>query len=572
MLRHLSAPRLPARRVPQLLIAAASVICVAGPASSATAKPPVSGSAHGRQAQRNGAAAPASKAGSAPAAKPATAAPAPGRPPAAPAPKTDAAPHAQLAIPVQKITLDNGLRVIMSVDHTSPTVAVAVTYDVGARNEERGRSGFAHLFEHMMFEGSANVPKGEHFKLVSAHGGNLNGTTSSDRTNYFEMLPSSELALALWLEADRMKSLNVSAENFENQRKVVQEEYRMRVSNVAYAPAQIRLSELVFQGYWPYEHDPIGSMQDLDNAQLDWVRAFHDSHYAPNLAVLAIAGDFEADEATQLVHRFFDTGKKQEKVVPYDPAAIVEQTAPRTASLEDAHAKTPAFYYGYAIPPTMQPDHYAVELAMSILTDGESSRMHQRLVRDKALAQEIGGWTDDHRGPDMAGLEVKLAEGARLSDGETAVDAMLDAFAKDGPTDAEMTKVKNRTEAAFLFGLQSNLQRATKLGQYELFWGDARLLNAEPDKYFAVTKDDIKRVMAKYLTPARRTIVDVRPAGMVDPPARKPAPVVMAPAATPLGTRKTLEKTTAAKTAKGSSLGKEREGGQHKPRHRKDTP
>jgi len=137
-----------------------------------------------------------------------------------------------------------------------------------------------------MFEGSANVPKGEHFKLVSAHGGNLNGTTSSDRTNYFEMLPASELPLALWLEADRMKSLNVSTENFENQRKVVQEEYRMRVSNVAYAPAQIRLEELVFQGYWPYEHDAIGSMQDLDNAQLEWVRAFHDSYYAPNLAVL----------------------------------------------------------------------------------------------------------------------------------------------------------------------------------------------------------------------------------------------------------------------------------------------
>ncbi|MET0595214.1 MAG: pitrilysin family protein, partial [Polyangiaceae bacterium] len=354
----------------------------------------------------------------------------------APKPAPPAAPPT-LSLTIQKATLENGLRVVMNVDRTSPTIAVAVTYDVGARNEERGRSGFAHLFEHMMFEGSANVTKGEHFKLVSGHGGTLNGTTSSDRTNYFEMLPSNELPLALWLEADRMKSLDVSAENFENQRKVVQEEFRMRVSNVAYAPAQIRLEELVFQGYWPYEHDAIGSMQDLDNAQLDWVRAFHDSYYAPNLAVLSIAGDFEPDEAMQLVHRFFDTGKKQEKVIAYEPGEMPEQSAPRTASLEDSHAKTPAFFYGYPIVPNRADDHYALELAMSILTDGESSRLHQKLVRDKALAQEVWGWTEDHRGPDIAGLQVKLAEGARLADAQKTTDTIIEALTKDGPTDAE---------------------------------------------------------------------------------------------------------------------------------------
>ncbi len=483
----------------------------------------------------------------------------------APAAKPPAAAPQALNLQVQKATLDNGLRVVMNVDHTSPTIAVAVTYDIGARNEERGRSGFAHLFEHMMFEGSANVPKGEHFKLVSAHGGNLNGTTSSDRTNYFEMLPASELPLALWLEADRMKSLNVSAENFENQRKVVQEEYRMRVSNVAYAPAQIRLGELVFLGYWPYEHDAIGSMQDLDNAQLDWVRAFHDSYYAPNLAVLAIAGDFEADDAMTLVHRFFDTGKKQEKVIPYEPPAMPEQTSPRSATLEDSHAKTPAFFYAWAVPPDREPDHYALELAQAILTDGESSRLYQKLVRDKALAQEVSGWTEDHRGPDVLGIEVKLAEGARVADTQKATDAIIDALAKDGPTDAEMTKVRNRTESSFLFGLQSNLQRATRLGQYEAFWGDARLLNAEPPNYFAVTKDDIKRVMAKYVVTAKKTIVEVRPTGMVDTP-RAPAP-----AAHPAVPKtRPLEKTTT--KGKGSSLGKEKEGGKHKPRHKKEAP
>jgi predicted Zn-dependent peptidase len=525
------------------------------------------GTAHGKpaldsrakHAQKGGVKAPSGKAKAGPPAKPVAAAtekPAKAAPPPVPTP---------LSFALQKATLENGLRVVMNVDRTSPTVAVAVIYDVGARNEERGRSGFAHLFEHMMFEGSANVAKGEHFKLIAAHGGTQNGTTSSDRTNYFEMLPSNELPLALWLEADRMKSLDVSAENFENQRKVVQEEYRMRISNVAYAPAQIRLDELVFQGYWPYEHSPIGSMQDLDNAQLEWVRNFHDSYYAPNLAVLSIAGDFDPDEAMQLVHRFFDTGKKQEKVIPYEPGDFPEPTGSRTASLEDAHAKTPAFFYGWPTVPTREPDHYALEVAMDILSDGESSRLHQKLVRDKALAQAVWGWLNDHRGPDMVGLQVHLAEGARLADAQKATDAIVDALAKDGPSEAEMTKVRNRTEAKFLFGLQSNLQRANALGTYELFYGDARLLAGEPARYFAVTKDDIKRVMAKYVVPARRTLIEVRPTGMVDPPA-KPAPAVSKPIVG-LKTKPLPEKDKTAKITK-SSLGKEKEGGLHKPKRK----
>ncbi|HEY2735038.1 MAG TPA: pitrilysin family protein, partial [Polyangiales bacterium] len=208
----------------------------------------------------------------------------------------DSAQQHALKLDVRRAKLDNGLRVVLSPDHTSPTIAVDVIYDVGGRNEERGHAGFAHLFEHMMFQGSANVARGEHFKLVTSHGGTLNGTTSEDRTNYFEMLPQSELPLAIWLEADRMRALDISQSNFENQRKVVQEEFRMRVSNAPYVPAEIRLDSMVNQGYWPYEHPAIGNMQDLDAAQLDWVRAFHDQYYAPNNAVLAVSGDFDPDE------------------------------------------------------------------------------------------------------------------------------------------------------------------------------------------------------------------------------------------------------------------------------------
>ncbi|HLV20429.1 MAG TPA: pitrilysin family protein, partial [Polyangiaceae bacterium] len=205
---------------------------------------------------------------------------------------------------LQKATLDNGLRVVMNVDRSTPTVAVCVTYDVGSRNEERGKSGFAHLFEHIMFQGSRNVPKGEHFKLISARGGTLNGTTSPDRTNYYEMLPMNELALGLWLEADRMRWLDVTTENFENQRRVVQEEYRMRVSNAAYMQGLLRLRELAFADYWPYGHDAIGSMTDLDNARFEWVKDFHASYYAPNNAVLTIAGNFDTDEAMRLVREY----------------------------------------------------------------------------------------------------------------------------------------------------------------------------------------------------------------------------------------------------------------------------
>lgn len=430
-----------------------------------------------------------------------------------PRPAIEAAPSAArpLSLSIQKATLENGLRVVMNVDRTSPTVAVAVTYDVGARNEERGRSGFAHLFEHMMFQGSANVPKGDHFKLITARGGTLNGTTSSDRTNYYQVLPSNELALGLFLEADRMKSLDISLENFENQRKVVQEEYRMRVSNAAYAPARIKLLELAYEGYWPYEHAPIGSMIDLDNAELEWVRAFHDAHYAPNLAVLSISGDFDPDEAMQLVHDYFGSAKKQESPPIYNPPELPEPSGPRTASLDDPHAKTPAFFFGWIIPPARDPSHYPLELAASILADGESSRLHQRLVREEGVATSVWAGTGTRRGPDLFTVFVKLTEDAKLENVQKLVLDEIEKLARKGPTDAEMRKVRNRAEASFLFGLQSNLQRATRLGEMELFYSDARLLNQEPLRYAAVTKVDIQQALKTWLTPERRTLVEARP-------------------------------------------------------------
>ncbi len=434
-----------------------------------------------------------------------------------------AAPFA-LKLDVRQEKLENGLRIVMSVDHTSPTVAVDVVYDVGGRNEERGHTGFAHLFEHMMFQGSGNVSRGEHFKLVTGHGGTLNGTTSSDRTNYFEMMPQSELGLALWLEADRMKSLDISQKNFENQRAVVKEEYRMRIDNVAYVPAEIRLQEMVFQGYWPYAHAAIGTMRDLDAAELEWVRVFHDTYYAPNNAVVSIAGDFDPDAAMALVKKFFGSAKPLAALPKYEPGPMPEQTAPRDAVMEDAHAKLPGVLWGWAIPPARDPDHYALELAAMLLTDGESSRLYRALVRERSLAIEVDASTSQNRGPDMFELSAKLAGGAKVADAEKLLGLAVGDIAKTGPTDAEMKKLENRIVAKFLLGLQSNFARAQKLAEFEVYSGDAKLLDSELGHYLRVTKADIKRVVGKYLTPVRRSRVEVKPAASEgSPPANAPA-------------------------------------------------
>ena len=445
-----------------------------------------------------------------PPARPATVAPPAPRP--APGAPTQAV---ELKLDVRKLTLDNGLRVVMSVDHTSPTIAVDVVYDVGGRNEERGHSGFAHLFEHMMFQGSGNVPRGEHFKLVTSHGGQLNGSTSEDRTNYFEMMPRSELPLALWLEADRLKSLDISEKNFENQRKVVEEEYRMRVENAAYVPASIRLEELVFQGYWPYEHPAIGNMHDLDAAQLEWVRAFHDEYYAPNNAVLSISGDFDADQAKELITRFFGTARRH-AIPAYEPGPIPEQTHPRDAVVEDAHAKLPALMYGWAIPETKEPDHYALELAAMLLAGGESSRLYQLLVRERSLAIEVEAETDRHRGPDAFEIVAKLSGGGSIGTVARLIDEQIARLGRVVPSDGDMTKLRNQMQAGYVLGLQSNFARAQKLAEFELYRGDADLINIELGRYLSVTGEDIRRAVAKYLTRARRSSVEVKPAADED--------------------------------------------------------
>ncbi|MFW2386970.1 MAG: M16 family metallopeptidase [Polyangiales bacterium] len=411
---------------------------------------------------------------------------------------------------VTRVSLDNGLRVVMNQDDTVPTVAISVYYDVGSRNEVKGRSGFAHLFEHMMFQGSANVGKGEHFGLIINRGGSANGTTSNDRTNYFETLPANELALGLWLEADRMRSLAITQENFENQRMTVMEERRQRIDNQPYIPSMLRINELAYGDYWPYAHSTIGDMQDLIDAPLEAVQEFFDTYYAPNNAVLSISGDFNAEEAIELVQKYFGDIPRRETPVFTEPAPP-SQSAERVETMYDANATLPAFHFAFHVPPNRTADHYALEILALVLGDGESSRLNQILVKQKEICQDVAVGTDDRRGPDLFSVWAVMASGHAPKEAQDVVVAELASIAKKGVRERELEKAKNRIHAAFVFGLQSNIARSQRLAEYELYWGDANLLKLELDHFLAISLDDIKRVARTYFDQNQRTVLNVLP-------------------------------------------------------------
>ena len=415
-----------------------------------------------------------------------------------------------LGFPVVRTQLDNGLRVIMSPDRSTPVVSVAVYYDVGSRNETHGHSGFAHLFEHMMFQGSENVGKMEHFALVNAAGGSANGTTSSDRTNYYETLPSHQLSLGLWLEADRMRSLDISDRNFENQRAVVINEYRQSYENRPYGLAFLRANALAFGDYFPYANPTIGSIADLERATRAEAEAFWQGWYGPNNAVLSISGDFDPAEAEALVRQHFG-GIPRRAVPQWTDPGFSGQTEERREVMYDRLAPLPALFTIYHIPPSRHADHYAVELLSVILGDGESSRFHRLLVEENQVCVEARAYTDDRRGPDLFNAECILADGHTPDEAATLMDQELERVRTAGITDREMTKAKNRVRAYFVFGLQTTLQRARNLAEFELYHGDATLLLTELNRYLSVTPQQVQEAARRYLVATNRSSLTVLP-------------------------------------------------------------
>jgi predicted Zn-dependent peptidase len=409
----------------------------------------------------------------------------------------------------KETTLKNGLRVITVEDHSAPVVAISITYNVGSRDERPGRTGFAHLFEHMMYKGSENVGSGEHFLLVFNNGGDMNGTTNEDRTNYFEALPANQLDLALFLESDRMKSLAITKENLDNQRQAVQEERRLGVDNEPYGKSDERLQELLYDNF-AYKHTTIGSMEDLNAATVEDVAAFFNMYYAPNNAVLVLVGDFKTPEALEKIRSSFESIPRQ----PTPPSVDMtepQQKEERRATVEDQLARAPRLDLAFKAVPGNTPDFYALQVLSNILQSGQSSRLYQKLVKEKEMVSNVNGGMAEKRGVGAFYTSATLRPTVKIEDVAPVIYAEIDRLKKEPVADWELQKAKNTTRRNFINGLQSSLNRAFIIGQYTVYYNEPGLINTRLDKVAAVTKEDVQRVANKYLVDTNRTVVITLP-------------------------------------------------------------
>jgi len=408
---------------------------------------------------------------------------------------------------LEEYTLSNGLRVVFNQDNTIPVVSVAVYYDVGSRNERMGRTGFAHLFEHMMFQGSENVPKAAHFQYIMKAGGTMNGTTSSERTNYYQTLPANQLPLALWLESDRMRSLAVTQENLDNQREAVKEEKRLRYDNQPYGEIFDIVFEMIYKNF-ANAHSTIGSMEDLDDATVEDVQEFFRVYYAPNNAVMVLSGAFEIEEAKQLIDKYFGTIPAQPKPAPLDVSEPPE-VALNYREYEDKLAPLPAFLLGWKIPERRTSEFYALYLAGKLLYDGDSSRLYQKLVKGDESVIQLFGFTDERRGPSSIFIGAIPKPDKDLSQIREIIMEEIRDIAENGVTPAEMEKLQNQLLNDTIRVRQSSMARAQNIAEFALYDGDPALINSELDDLLAITGDQIKENVAKYLNTENRTLLDV---------------------------------------------------------------
>lgn len=406
--------------------------------------------------------------------------------------------------------LPNGLRVILAPDHSAPVYAINVTYNVGSRNERPGRTGFAHLFEHMMFEGSQNVGKGEHFILVLNNGGGMNGTTNEDRTMYFEELPKNQLDLGLYLEADRMRSLNITQANFENQRQTVEEERRQSLDNQPYGKANLDIDSLSYDNF-AYKHPTIGSMSDLNAATVADVADFFKTYYAPNNAVLTLVGDFDPDEALAKVKKYFGAIPAQ---TPPPKVDLTEDPhyGERRETISDSLARLPRVEMAYHIPPGNTQENYAAAALADILAQGQSSRMYQHLVRDKQLASQVNVRADSRIGPSLLYISATARPGVKAEDLEKAIDDEIAEVVKNGVTADELAKAKTQFLRRFIEQRRSALATANAIGRDAVYFNDPNLINTVVDKQNAVTLEQVNDAAKKYLVRDQRTVVTTLPA------------------------------------------------------------
>jgi predicted Zn-dependent peptidase len=418
-----------------------------------------------------------------------------------------------LSIPFERHRLDNGLKVVLSPDRSVPIVATNLWYGVGSRNEPAGKTGFAHLFEHMMFQGSAHVPKNKHFELIERVGGTLNATTWFDRTNYFETVPSNDLELALWLESDRMGWMlpAMDQEKLDNQRDVVKNEKRQRYDNQPYGDWDERLQALVYPEDHPYRHTVIGSMEDIDAATLDDVRSFFETFYVPNNAVLTIAGDIDPAHALAQVERYFG------EIHPGDPIPALPgnpDIEPLIGSTVRDHVVAdvplPRVIMAFRIPPYSSPDFAVAEVSRSLLGTGRASRFYKRLVRERRIAKGVVTYVF----PLLSGASMMLVwatgfPGSDPAELEAAMSEELEALSE--AEQSEVDRAIALTETDLVRTLERVSERADLLSMFDLYFDDPGRLNSELDRLRAVSVDQIRAFAGDRLGPDNRAVVVYEP-------------------------------------------------------------
>lgn len=435
--------------------------------------------------------------------------------------KEEATPPRVVIKPIKYVEYDlpNGLHVILHENHAVPVVSTYVLYKVGSKNERPDRTGFAHFFEHLMFEGSDNIPRGTIDKYISGAGGNLNASTSFDQTDYFFNLPANQLKLALWIESERMMHARIDEAGVETQRQVVKEEKRRGVDNQPYGTLFEELSKLVFKGT-PYEWVPIGSFQYIDEAKIEEFRDFWKKYYLPNNATLAIAGDFQVEDAKKLVEDYFGGIPKGPEIERPQIEWNLDAPGAKKDVLKD-NTPLPASLHAWRAPKETDPDAYPLELLGNILSTGRSSRLYKRLVEKEQVAMEVEAFPYLLEKAGVLGVYAVGQQGVTLEQLDSLITEEVEKVKAEGVTEDEYRKALNNQEATFASSFGTMNARAKNLARYHFFYGDANLINTELDRYFAVKREDLQRVAKKYLTAERTNIL------------RYPVPAAGKEAATP---------------------------------------
>ena len=408
-------------------------------------------------------------------------------------------------------TLANGLQVVLLEDHSTPIVHAEIWYHVGSKNEKPGRTGFAHLFEHMMFKGSKNVEPEGHPSWISSVGGQSNAYTNEDATVFWQTFPAQYLPLVLWLEADRLASLRIDEKVFQTEREVVKEERRMRVENQPYG----RLNEIVYDQAFtvhPYKHPTIGSMKDLEAASIEDVRDFFRTYYVPNNATLVIVGDFDTKEATELVEKHLGRVPKSTRPVPRDIPKEPPQTKERRVRL-DENWPLPAVVVAHHITFDGHPDSYPLHIASKVLSDGESSRIYRKLVYDKQLALAAFGGGNIIEDPNLFFAVAIVQPGQRPEEAVDALIAELDRLRNEPISEGELQQAKNQFARDYILSRESNKDKASHLGHAVVIHNDVKTADGEFDIFMNTTAADVQRVAQTYFKPENRLVLTIMPRG-----------------------------------------------------------